>query len=111
FFIAPDSPALRDDKDSGKNHYCSGAVACAVTGVVMKKDGKKWITASKIEATKLEYPNRMLMPDKPFVTPDKPPLSLKITDKLTLKCVQVPPGTFLMGTPVYMWPYFVEEYP
>jgi formylglycine-generating enzyme required for sulfatase activity len=43
--------------------------------------------------------------------PDKEPVLLKISDKLTLKCVYVPPGKFLMGTPVYMWPYFVEEYP
>jgi len=43
--------------------------------------------------------------------PDKPPLILKVTAKLRLKCVYIPPGKFLMGTPVYMWPYFVEEYP
>jgi formylglycine-generating enzyme required for sulfatase activity len=42
---------------------------------------------------------------------DKKPVILKFTDKLTLKCVYIPPGKFLMGTPVYMWPYFQEEYP
>ena len=37
---------------------------------------------------------------------------LKAGDKLTLNMrITVPPGKFLMGTPVYMWPYFVEEYP
>src|SRR5205814_351176 len=36
---------------------------------------------------------------------------LKIGDALALPCISLPPGRFLMGTPVYMWPYFVEEYP
>jgi hypothetical protein len=39
FFIAPDSPALRADKNRGKNHYCEGAKASAVTGVVTQKAG------------------------------------------------------------------------
>jgi formylglycine-generating enzyme required for sulfatase activity len=111
FYIAPDSPALRDSKNTGKNHYCHGAQASAVTGTVTEKGGKKWITATKIEATTLRFPDKMLAADKPFVMPDHKPLILKITDKLTLKCVYIPPGKFLMGTPVYMWPYFVEEYP
>src|SRR5262249_18292689 len=33
FCIAPDSPALKDAKNIGKNHYCMGAQASAVTGV------------------------------------------------------------------------------
>jgi formylglycine-generating enzyme required for sulfatase activity len=111
FYLAPDSPALRDNKNTGKNHYCMGATANAVTGFVTEKDGKKWLTATRIEPTKLKFPSRMLAADKPFVMPDKPPLILKITAKLRLKCVYIPPGKFLMGTPVYMWPYFVEEYP
>ncbi len=36
---------------------------------------------------------------------------LKVADRLTLKCVHIPAGKFLMGTPFYMWPYHVEEYP
>jgi formylglycine-generating enzyme required for sulfatase activity len=111
YYLAPDSPALKDLKNAGKNHYCQPAAASAVTGVVTEKDGKRWITATKIEPTTLKFPDRMLMADKPFVMPDQEPVLLKISDKLTLKCVYVPPGKFLMGTPVYMWPYFVEEYP
>jgi formylglycine-generating enzyme required for sulfatase activity len=111
FYVAPDSPALKDVKNTGKNHYCQGAKASAVTGVITEKDGKKWITATRIEPAKLKFPERMLLPDKPFVTIDKQPLILKVSDKLTLKCVYIPPGRFLMGTPFYMWPYFVEEYP
>jgi len=111
YHLTPDSPALRDSKNTGKNHYCMGAQAGAVTGVVSEKDGKKWITARRIEPAKLKYPDQMLAADKPFVMPDKPPVILKIGDKLALKCVHIPPGKFLMGTPVYMWPYYQEEYP
>jgi formylglycine-generating enzyme required for sulfatase activity len=111
FYLTPDSPALKDMKNTGKNHYCMPATASAVTGVVADRDGKKWITATRIEATRLRFPKQMRAPDKPFVMPDRPPLMLKINDRLTLKCVSIPPGKFLMGTPVYMWPYFVEEYP
>ncbi len=113
YFIAPDSPALKGlrNKPSGKGHYCMPAQPRAVTGVVTHQDGKRWITATRIEETRLKYPERMLAADKPLVMPDKEPLALKVGDKLTLKCVYIPPGKFLMGTPVYMWPYFVEEYP
>jgi formylglycine-generating enzyme required for sulfatase activity len=111
FYIAPDSPALRDQKNTVKNHYCMPAAASAVTGVVTERDGKKWITATRIEPARLKYPDRMMAADKPFVMPDRDPLILKVGDKLTLKCVAIPPGKFLMGTPVYTWPYFVEEYP
>jgi hypothetical protein len=111
FYIAPDSPGLKDGKNTGKNHYCQPALASAVTGVVTIKDGKRWITATRIEPARLKFPDRMLAPDKPFVMPDKPPVVLKVGDKLTLKCIYIPPGKFLMGTPVYMWPYYVEEYP
>ena len=111
FYIAPDSPSLKDAKNRGKNHYCMPAVASAVTGVVTEKDGKRWITATRMEPTRLTFPDRMMAADEPFVKPDKPPLILKIGGGLTLKCVYIPPGKFLMGTPVYMWPYYVEEYP
>jgi formylglycine-generating enzyme required for sulfatase activity len=111
FYFAPDSPALKDAKNTGKDHYCQAAAASAVTGVVTVKDGKKWITATKIEPATVKYPDRMLAADQPLVVSDQEPVILKIGDKLTLKCVYIPPGKFLMGTPVYMWPYFQEEYP
>lgn len=111
YHIAPDSPALKEVKKMGKGHYCMPAEAKAVTGTVSKKDGKRWITATRIEGCKLKYPARMLEPDKPFVKPSREPLVLKVGDKLTLKCVHIPAGKFLMGTPHYMHPYFVEEYP
>jgi len=111
FFLAPDSPALKDDRNRGKNHYCQGAVPRAVTGTLSERDGKKWITATKIEPADLAYPERMLAADKPFVKNDREPLTIRITDDITLKCVPIPPGKFLMGSPFCFWPYYQEEYP
>ncbi|HLW63889.1 MAG TPA: SUMF1/EgtB/PvdO family nonheme iron enzyme [Gemmataceae bacterium] len=111
YYIAPDSPALKDAKNTGAGHYCMPATASAVTGTISEKEGKKWIAATRIEPCKLKYPAKMLTPDKPFVMPSREPVVLKIGDKLTLRCVQIPVGKFLMGTPFYMWPYHVEEYP
>ena len=43
--------------------------------------------------------------------PDRPPLVLKINDKLSLKCIWVPPGKFLMGEPYYQCPHWQEAPP
>jgi formylglycine-generating enzyme required for sulfatase activity len=111
YYLAPDSPALKDDKNRGDNHYCHAARAVAVTGAVVERDGKKWITAEKIDPTLLKYPERMLAADTPFLRSDKEPLLLRIDDKLTLKCIPIPPGRFLMGTLYCLWPYYQEEFP
>jgi len=49
YHIAPDSPALKDAKNRGGNHYCMPATASAVTGTISEKGGKGWITATRIE--------------------------------------------------------------
>jgi hypothetical protein len=111
YHIAPDSPALKDAKNRGENHYCMPATASAVTGTIGEKGGKRWITATRIEPCKLKYPGKMLAADKPLVMPSRDSLLLNVGAKQTLKCIHIPAGKFLMGTPVYMWPYHVEEYP
>ena len=86
--------------------------AMALTGVLSERDGKKWITASTcVPATKFSFPAKMLAPDKPFVMPDKDPLTLKISDALSLKCVCVPAGKFLMGEPYYQCQHWQEDPP
>jgi formylglycine-generating enzyme required for sulfatase activity len=111
YYLAPDSPALRDAKNTGPGHYCMPAAASAVTGVVSDTDGKKWIRATRIEPCKLRFPDRMRAADRPLVMSARDPLLLKVGARQTLKCVPIPAGQFLMGTPVYLWPYHVEEYP
>ena len=111
FFIDPDSPALKDRREKRPKHYCDPAEPVAVTGTIREQDGRKWIAASRIAPAKLKYPDRMLAADKPFAGQDREPIVLKATDKVSLKCVWIPPGKFLMGTPYYTWPYFVEEFP
>jgi formylglycine-generating enzyme required for sulfatase activity len=110
YHISPDSPALKEMKKPAA-HYCLPAAASAVTGEVTEKDGTKWLTARRIEPARLTYPEKMLAPDRPFVLPTRKPLTLKVGEKLELRCIHIPAGKFLMGAPVYMWPYHVEEYP
>jgi len=106
YYITPGDLATKNQKN------CRwGNPPMAVTGVVSEKDGKKWITPSRIEGTTLKYPDKMLAPDKPLVMPDKPPLVLKVTDKLSLKCIYVPAGKFMMHDPFYLVPRYDDAYP
>ncbi len=83
----------------------------AVTGIVSERDGRKCITVSKCEPTQFRYPDKMLSADKPFIMPDKLPLVLKISENVSLKCLWLPPGRFLMGEPYYMCPHWQEDPP
>ena len=46
---------------------------------------------------------------KPFIMPNKPPLVLKIDDKVSIKCLYVPPGRFYMGCPLIQVPHWQES--
>jgi formylglycine-generating enzyme required for sulfatase activity len=87
-----------------------GSQILALTGTISEKDGKRWITVTKYEPTKVAYPPRMIEPDKPFVTSGKEPVVLKVNDALTIRCVPIPAGRFLQGSPFYQQRY-QDEFP
>src|SRR5262249_41135071 len=88
FFVAPDSPAKMPELKS----YDGSSQPVALTGTLYDKDGKHWIKVSKMERVKLDYPKKMLGPDKPFFMPEKQPLVLTIAPNLTLNCIKIPAG-------------------
>lgn len=105
------------DRDKLHHEVAYGSRIKAVTGVVYEKDGKKWILPTSIEPGtwgSLDYtdlvPKVLFTPDKPLVkAPDKT-LTLKVTDAVSLKCILLPAGGFLMGSPFYQIRY-QDEYP
>jgi len=103
------APCELSEKSAGSVAY--GNPTKAVTGVVFVKDGKKWITPSKIQDARLKYPDKMLAPDKPLKQPGKNPLVLKVTDTLSLNCILLPRGDFLFLKPFYVQPRWQDEFP
>jgi formylglycine-generating enzyme required for sulfatase activity len=88
----------------------AGSGLLALTGRISEQNGKRWITVTRYEPAKVNYPERMRAPDQPFATAGTEPLVLKISDKLALKCVLLPAGRFLQGSPFYQRRY-QDEYP
>ena len=88
----------------------AGSGLLALTGRISEKDGKKWIAVTRYQPSKVNYPAKMLAPDQPFAILAEKPLVLKIDGELTLKCLPLPAGRFLQGSPFYQRRY-QDEYP
>jgi hypothetical protein len=76
-----------------------GSQILALSGVLYEKDGRKWIAVSEYEQTSIDYPAKMLAPDKPFVMPGEEPVVLKVNDTLTLSACRCRRGRFCRGRP------------
>ena len=96
YYIAPGELTKKKENDA---RWWNPAKA--VTGVVSEKDGRKWISPSKIAPTTLKYPDKMLAADKPLAQPGQKPLIIKINDRLSLKCILLPAGKYFAGVPFY----------
>jgi len=107
FYITPGPATDAIKKEWTGNASCSSK---AITGAISQKDGKQWITPSSIaKAQPLKYPQGMYAPDKPFKKPGDTPLVIKVTDTLTLKCILLPRGEFMMEVPNWVLPRWADE--
>jgi len=105
YFISPGPLADKIHKDVE-----AGSHLLALTGMISAQDGKKWITITRYRPAKVTHPEKMLVADRSFDPPGKEPLLLKVDDNLILKCVLLPAGRFLQGSPFYQRRY-QDEYP
>jgi hypothetical protein len=83
-----------------------------ITGTLSEHDGHKWITPTRIRpAVQVNPPAALIRPDRPLVMPKAEPIELKINEKLSIRCVPIPAGSFLEGSPLYQWPRCHDEWP
>src|SRR5262249_923826 len=76
------------------------------------KDKERWITPTKIKIIyQLKIPEKLCQPDKPLVMPRGKPIELKVNDKLSIKCVPIPAGSYMRGSPFYQFPRCHDEFP
>ena len=111
YYVDSQDPVLK----ARKGYACDYANwLVAATGSIEERNGKKWLVNARIapqnDKPDFRYPpDCFLRPNKPFVMSREDPVVLKVDDKLTLKCVPIPPGTFIMGTPFYQKPRYQDE--
>jgi len=83
-----------------------------VTGPVVLRDGKRWMTPTAVRPNiTLQPPAEFTRKDKPLVMPKGQPIELKITDKLAIRCLPIPAGSLVCGSPLWQWPRCHDEYP
>jgi len=83
-----------------------------VTGTVVLRDGKRWIIPTSVSPNiTLQPPPEFTRPDRPQVMPKLPPFELNISDTLSIRCLPIPAGSFVCGSPFWQWPRCHDEYP
>ena len=113
YYVETKDPVIK----TRKGYACEYANwLAAVTGTLETRNGQKWLVNARVksenDSPSFAYPPACLLrPDQPFVMPRETPVVLRVASNLTLKCVPIPPGTFLMGTPFYQKPRYQDECP
>jgi formylglycine-generating enzyme required for sulfatase activity len=105
YFIAPGPLAAKIHKEVE-----AGSQLLALSGTITEEGGRRRITVTRYEPSRVKYPGKMLAPDRPFAPPTGEPVVLRIGDSMTLKCIRLPAGRFLQGSPFYQRRY-QDEYP
>jgi len=83
--------------------------AVSVTGEARTDaEGRRWISVTAYGPARFRYPDKMMAPYKPLVMPAKPPLDLKLSNAVSMRCIYVAPGKFYMGCPLYQIPHWEE---
>jgi formylglycine-generating enzyme required for sulfatase activity len=104
FFLEPGTIAEKIHKDVE-----AGSRLLALSGTIEERDGKRWIKVTVYEPAQVAYPAKMMAADRPFA-PAGESIVLTVNDKQSVKCVLLPAGRFLQGSPFYQRRY-QDEYP
>ena len=87
--------------------------AVTVTGEIHEKPDspwpQPWVSVESFGSATFTYPAKVMGVAKPFIMPNKPPLVLKIDDKVSIKLIYCPPGRFYMGCPLIQVPHWQES--
>ncbi len=107
YHVTPNDVEKKNHKEC--EHWAAEA---EITGTVTVKDGQRWITPSKITiVANVKIPAPFCQPDQPALQPKGEPLVLKVNDTLTIKCVPIPAGSYIRGSPFYQLPRCHDEFP
>ncbi len=107
----------KDQQDKLLMGHTWGVNPASVMGTLQERDGKKWVVNAKVQVERRDRPSFkyppdcMLQPDKAFAMPKEAAVDLAIAEGITLRCVPIPPGTFIMGSPFYQMPRYQDECP
>lgn len=88
----------------------TGRSAYSLTGTVTQTAGRKVFTVTSYTTDNFTYPAILTAPWVGLPASSTPACTLTVGN-LTLKCIHVEPGKFLLGQPYYMIPSWQEDSP